>query len=232
MIPHFPTICVDNFYDDPDKVRNFALSQNFYHTEDGKWPGMRTMSLADIDRNFFDEFCHRLFSLYFDLDSTDMRWEVSTGFQLIEPFSEDKNSPKNKGWIHHDTQAVFGGIIYLNDDCIDNTGTHIYKLKEGYTREQTYGIKYLETKKKYYKDGIDDNFDNIILEFSDMFEEVATFKNVYNRLVSFDGTTFHGVNSFYTKGIPRLTQYFFVDKLEMNSQTPLDKMRKYGNFKI
>ena len=65
-----------------------------------------------------------------------------------------------------------------------------------------------------------------------MFEEVATFKNIYNRLVSFDGNDFHGVNSFYTKGVPRLTQYFFVNKIEMHTQTPLDRMRKYGNFKI
>lgn len=232
MINHFPVICVDDFYDDPDKIRNFALSQSFYHTEDGKWPGKRTKHLADINREFFNEFCHKLFSLYFDLDNTHMQWDVTTGFQLIEPFSHDETSPKNKGWIHHDTDAVLGGIIYLNDDAIDTAGTHIYRLKDGCTREQTYSPWYIDTKKKYYKDGIDDNYDNLILEHTNMFTEVATFKNIYNRLVSFDGNDFHGVNSFYTTGAPRLTQYFFVNKIEMHSQTPLDKMRKYGNFKI
>jgi hypothetical protein len=232
MKSHFPTICVDGFYENPDSIRKFALSQTFYDNEDGRWPGKRTRHLVDLNKDFFDEFCHKLLSLYFDLNNSAVQWEVSTGFQLITPFSQDINSPKNKGWIHLDNHAVLGGIIYLNNDShMNNTGTHIFKVKDEVDYKKLDDPKYLNTKKQYYKDNIDENYDEIILEHNDLFVETATFNNVYNRLVAFDGTTLHGVNSFYASEA-RLTQYFFINKLVSNTNTPMDKVRSYNNFKI
>ena len=46
----FPS-CVDNFFEDPDKIREFALSLNF--NEDGDYPGYRTKELAKIDQNLY-----------------------------------------------------------------------------------------------------------------------------------------------------------------------------------
>ena len=82
---NFPSICVDNFYDNPDEVREFALSLDYSETENGKYPGKRTKSLDTISNEFFHSFCQRLFSVYYDFQ-IPISWKVSTQFQLIEPF--------------------------------------------------------------------------------------------------------------------------------------------------
>ena len=45
-----PTSCIDNFYDDPDSIRDFALSLDYhYPNEEEFYPGMRTKCLSEID---------------------------------------------------------------------------------------------------------------------------------------------------------------------------------------
>ena len=55
-----PTSCVDDFYNDPHKVRDLALSLD-YSNEDGNYPGVRSKSLHEIDPYFFDNFCKKIF---------------------------------------------------------------------------------------------------------------------------------------------------------------------------
>ena len=56
-------------------------------------------------------------------------------------------------------------------------------------------------------------------------EETIRFNNQYNRMIAFEGGIPHGVRSFHTTNEPRLTQVFFVYKLESSSPTPLVRMR-------
>ena len=61
-----PITCVDNFYSDPDKIRNLALGLEFEPAEKRfNFPGERTAHLFDVDKDFFDQFCEKLFSLFF-----------------------------------------------------------------------------------------------------------------------------------------------------------------------
>jgi hypothetical protein len=221
---NFPALCVDNFYEDPDKIRDFALSQKFTLTENGRYPGKRTDPIYMLKPKMFDQFCEKLFSIYYDFGkSQDVTWRVETNFQLIEPYSADKNSYKNVGWIHQDVDCIFAGIIYLNPSVDRSCGTSIFELKPDceYDHNQ-------DKRKELYDAGIEDGYEEAIKKHNDCFVETIRFDNAYNRLVSFDGKSYHGANNFFNGDEPRLTQVFFVYEMYTTSFTPLDRMRKYN----
>ena len=215
----FPALCIDNFYSDPDWVREFALSQEYMPSPDGAWPGKRTEELSILDKDFFTEFCYKLFSLYFDLDHVQVNWVVSTRFQLIDPQDYHKTSLKNRGWIHYDYEP-FGGLIYLNPSIDADCGTSLFQIKENPTLNDS-------AKDDFYLNGIDNNFDESLKAHNGSFTETVRFQNVYNRLISFDGHTAHGANSLYTNTEPRLTQVFFVKNLECTGLGPIQRHKQF-----
>ena len=46
-----PLTVVDNFFETPTLVRNFALQQEFFKGDRGNWPGIRTKFLDELDIN-------------------------------------------------------------------------------------------------------------------------------------------------------------------------------------
>ena len=220
---NFPALCVDNFYSDPDKVREFALAQTYTKPDNGVYPGKRTSELVNLDRTLFDSFCQRLFSIYYDLRKSEVDLEISTSFQLVEPYENDAQSLKNRGWIHVDSRGVvFAGVVYLTPNIDGNCGTSLYQLID----ESLFDTS--SAKEDYYLHSIDNDFDGAWARTNSAFKETARFNNVYNRLISFDSETFHGINSFYTDKEPRLTQPFFVTKVTTDSATPLLRMRSFN----
>lgn len=214
----FPTLCIDNFYDDPNKVRDFALSLD-YHDSNGRYPGKRTNLLHEIDKKFFDDFCLKFFSLYYNFNSATVEWTVETEFQLIHTFEENKNSPKNKGWIHIDTSSILAGVIYLTPEIDEDCGTSVFDIID-----ENLPLNGIDVKTAFYEKGIDNNYDETLLKYNSCFKETIKFKNIYNRLISYDGTSYHGVNSFYSKE-PRLTQVFFVKKIGTDHGTPIERSK-------
>jgi hypothetical protein len=215
----FPILCLDDFYDDPDQIREWALSLDFDQVDDGKYPGKRTKSIHEINPEFFENFCNKLFSVYYDFN-VPVSYEVDTSFQLIESYSDDPNSMKNKGWVHLDTDTIAAGIIYLNKETNSKTGTSIFDLIGHYDKDQL-------KRKELYRDGIDNLYDEHMQNHLEQYRETIRFSSKYNRLISFDGLNHHAANSFYGKE-PRLTQVFFINKLETKSLSPLDRVRKYN----
>jgi hypothetical protein len=219
----FPTLCVDDFYKNPDAVRKFALEQDFCNRSNA-WPGKRTKHLHEIDSHFFDTFCEKLFSLYYEFESR-VEWTVLTTFQLVPPFSSDEQSSKNLGFVHRDNYdkdglgIIYAGIIYLTPGINKNCGTSIFKMKKNLFREDDTSL----VKENFYGEGIDTGFDEYMNSERERFEETIRFYNHYNRMVSFDASTYHGVNSFYSDGELRLTQPFFVCDVKSNSGFPLER---------
>lgn len=219
----FPVTVVDNFYESPDLVRQFALSLKFNPTEDGRWPGERTKLLSEIDSSFFKIFCDKLFSLFYNFENESLSWKVETSFQKVFKFSEDRNSSFNNGWIHKD-ECVFSGVIYLNSNPEKNTGTSIYKIKDSEIDDNNQNEKFI-----FYsgKDISEEKYKKSINHNNNKFEETIRIENFYNRLVLFEGGQYHGVPSFYSNNNDaRLTQVFFVKSLETESSNyPIIRMK-------
>ena len=49
---NFHAICVDNFFDDPDKIREWGLGLSKQKDPEGKWPGKRSDQLHEVDDAF------------------------------------------------------------------------------------------------------------------------------------------------------------------------------------
>ena len=86
---HFPITCIDDFYSDPDEVRRFALSCDFDQKTAGNYPGVRTKMIHYISENFFNTFCAKLFSLFYNYKHEHINWIVETAFQKIYPLSDN-----------------------------------------------------------------------------------------------------------------------------------------------
>lgn len=206
---YFPTICVDNFYSDVDAVRRFASALEFKTTSQVPWPGKRSPSLDSCNANFFKNFCDKLFSLTFDFKRTrNVTWAVETYFQVMEP---DQYVDINQGWVHADYKP-YAGVIYLTPDIDPNCGTSLYKAKNSFDMPVN-----LEEKKDMFLNfdkNKTDFYQHKLLENNALFEETVNFKNIYNRLVAYDGFQYHGVNQFVgADKQPRLTQVFFIQEI-------------------
>jgi hypothetical protein len=227
---HFPSFCIDNFYPNPDIIREFALSQKFTDSVNGKWPGKRTEELQLLDENLFDAFCSKLLSIFYDYNKAKVSWKIETSFQLIPPFSSIKTDIKNTGWIHSDgVSGIFAGVIYLSKDAELTTGTSIFRLKNTEDLNEILA-RTVTAKNEFYAKGIDNNYDEELLKHNESFEETIRYNNVYNRLVAWHGEDWHGVNSFHNSMESRLTQVFFVSEITSDSNSPLTRYNINGNY--
>jgi len=216
-----PALCIDDYYSDPDSVRALALKQEYSVPVEGNYPGKRTKRLDELDKNFFNQFCNKLLSVFFDLDSESVSYEIDTSFQLIPSVDPNPMSPKNMGWVHYDENVIFAGVIFLTPKIDLNCGTSIFKLVD---KEK---LDLSNAKKDFYKNGIDSDYDNRIQRHRDAYIETIRFNNVYNRLIAFDSSSAHGVNSYYSDSDLRLTQVFFVTKIGTNTKPPILRQKKY-----
>jgi len=227
----FPITIIDNFYPDPDTIRNFALSQDFSPSENGGWPGKRTKDIIELDKELHDFFVRTVMNLFYPMEF-EYECDLETSFQLIESRDVDQYSAKNRGWIHHDT-VLFGGIVYLTKDPEPDTGTSIYKPKKGHHQHKQSWIK---TKSEEYlnesKISIEE-YENVMNEQYSLFEETISVENVYNRCFLFGGNVMHAAKTYGTrKGLDsRLTQAFFCHSLNSPMDTyPLCRTYTPGNY--
>lgn len=177
-------LIIDNFYENPDEVREFALSLDF--NIEGNYPGNRTSAMVDEDwRDYIKEYLESIINRRI----TVFPYEYNTAFQLTTETS--------KTWIHHDAMS-YAGVVYLTPNPSLDSGTGIYRHKE------TGIMKHSEGERDFNKE---------VTEESD-WELVAEAKNVYNRLVIYDSMYYHKsvVPGFGTdKNTGRLFQTFFFE---------------------
>lgn len=205
---HFPTICIDDFFDNPDKIIEFAMSQEFNIAPDGAYPGKRTKTLYDLDKELFEKFSQKFFSIFYNFNKTDVRWVMDARFQKIDPY---ENADLNEGWVHVDYTSVLSGVIYLTPEADKNAGTVLCKIKKGQI------FDYAQQEKRDFNLGkLNDNerYISLMKENNNKFEDTVYFSNQFNRMIAFDSTIFHRVSSFDAGSSPRLTLVFFVNKIE------------------
>ena len=226
MNKNFPVSVVDNFFSNPNKVVKFAKSLT-YNQSNGFYPGKRTELIHKVNYDFFSNTILKVLSLFFDLNTTPLSFNnTAMQFQKIQPFNKkEKNHILNKGLIHQDTNNTLAGVIYLNKKPDLNSGTSIYQEIKKDLKAEEYGkrkklLYKIDQKKLSHKNTKD--YEKLIMECNQSFEEVINVKNVYNRLILYPGEYFHTGNYFTSK--ERLTLVFFIKML--NTQSPLPIIRK------
>jgi len=180
---------VDNFYQDPDWVRDFALQQEYQINHDGEkgYIGSRTerQFLFDGLKERFEEIMGRPIT----------RWQehgMNGRFQ---------HARAGEPLVYHCDHQAWAGMIYLTPDAPWNSGTNTYALKNSDIRH----ISHPDIG-QCFKEG-SRNFDRY------PFDMVDQFGNVYNRLVIFNAGYLHASGGYFgfTPENSRLWHMFFFD---------------------
>jgi hypothetical protein len=191
----YSAIIIDNFYDNPDDVRAFALQQDF--NVDGNYPGHRTQ--AFLSPSIKNWIAHHLKGVHGEpIWPQEGKEEYCGAFQYT--------TAADRTWIHCDGWNDWAGVCYLTPDAPVTGGTGIYRHKETgliSCPRLANGEKDFELLDKLNKDGQDYT----------KWELVDTIGNVYNRLVLYPGDLFHASLDYFGKDLEtgRLFQTFFFN---------------------
>lgn len=233
----YPTVVIDDFFDNPSIIRDFALSLSYERDEDGRWPGERTPMLHTIDKNLVYAFAKKILSVYFD-NGTHVYWDdIQMAFQKIKPYSPDRNSSLNSGWIHTDGARTFAGVVYLTPNAPTHTGTTIYKFKEEY--DGCTEITSENKRKLYLGQPFDkEEYDKEMTEMYKRYDVVTEVKNVYNRCIQYDARQWHTGTNYWTNGEDRLSLVYFFTNVKApftpyqrqmcHDQEIMDKINRIG----
>ena len=215
----YPVTVIENFYENPDAIREFALAQDYTFCHDRPnlkyvYPGGRTKDLFDLDSALHEKICKKLVSVFHNAEHDYMRWALSTNFQSV-------SADYNEGVIHTDHDTIFAGVLYLTPDAPLNSGTSLYKKSKTFNEK-----KYLQALDKN-----DAKFRagkmKMDTSYHSMFDEVVRVNNVYNTLIIYEGRHFHAANQFFgkTSEDSRLAQVFFINKIDAqkHSSFPLNR---------
>ena len=184
-------VVVDDFYDNPNEIRNFALKQNFNIT--GNYPGHRTESLIN------DEAKEKLTSIVKGNWGGDVDFPVHEGsyqgcYQHAVAWE--------KSWIHYDHWNEYACVIYLTPDAPLHTGTALFRHKATGITEKPDNEDLCE---RLLSDGRD-------YTKWDITDRVG---NVFNRAIVYPGNKFHSSIEYFgfDKYTGRLFQTFFFNKI-------------------
>lgn len=217
----YPVTVISDFYENPDEVRKYALTQKYSYCHEMKnidyvFPGSRTKDLKDLSQSLYEKVCKKLISVFHIPEHDLMRWQINTSFQIVE-------GEYAHGLIHQDQNTVFAGVLYLTPGAPLDSGTSLFRKNATYNEELYLKLIKENDERFKHKEPIDFSYHN-------MFDEVVRVNNVYNTLILFEGDIHHCANQFFgtTKENSRLAQVFFITKIDANKESsfPLLRVKK------
>ena len=227
MVCNYPISIFDHYYNDPDAIREYALSLE-YTKAPGFFPGYRTECLSTISKEFWELSYQKFLPDNINPDE----YVIRSQFQKIYRFSNDPEDPVNSGWIHKDTDTNLAAVLYLDPDPIPDNGTSFYHPKgdnfrfnnvlEGDTPqyERIMGSSANTSGNTNYCkiDDIDWYRENIVKN-NEQFEVTMEVKNCYNRCIAYSGQQLHSQSNYWMSNEDdfRLAQVFFVFDLKLPS---------------
>ena len=217
----YPVTMVEDFYENPDAIRKFALAQKYTYCKDIKnieyvFPGCRTQDLFKINPVLFANICKKLISVFHNAEHDYMGWQITTSFQIV-------TAEYGQGVIHRDQNTIFAAVCYLTPNAPLNAGTSLYKPNNSF--DEAKYEQALQDNDARFKTG------EIVMDtgYHSMFDEVVKVNNVYNSLIIYEGDTLHAANQFFGENNKngRLAQVFFVSKIDAQKQSsfPLNRTK-------
>jgi hypothetical protein len=185
------TLIIDDFYQNVDDVREFALSQEFGVR--GNYPGQRTISFAnDGIRDYINNLIRPTAGeiTYWSTDDYNGAYQYTTS--------------RDRSWIHADSNTSWAGIVYLTPDAPLSGGTGLFRHKK----------TQLSSVPRLNDNTIDDSLlSEIYVDSQDItkWELTDRLANKYNRLVLYRGDLFHMSLDYFGTDMydGRLFQTFF-----------------------
>lgn len=189
-------IVVDDFYADPDAVREFAMNNLEFKPSDYH-KGQRATQR-------------------FILDGTKEKLEEIMGCKIknwnYERYANGifQFCTADQPIVYHVDQQMYAAMVYLTPDAPPQTGTAMYRskingIRKFPTQESRMGQEYVDVFK-----GLSNG-----MNFYDgtQFEKIDEVGNVYNRLVIFNSSQLHAATEYFGDAIDnaRFFHMFFFD---------------------
>jgi hypothetical protein len=152
-------IITDDFYSNPDSVREFALQQEFKIR--GNFPGMRTTSFIN------DDVKSTVQTILWNAAGEGSNWHAGDG--LTGSF--ELATARDRSWIHTDHHNTWAGVCYLTPNAPLTGGTGLFRHKAtGAT--MSYELENYEAQDMTKWDLVDvvgNRYNRLVLYRSDLF---------------------------------------------------------------
>ena len=190
----YSLIIIDDFYSNPEEVRQFALQQEF--GVKGNYPGQRT-------EPFLTESLKEYINSHIRAHHGEIIWPEGRDSYCG---AYQYTTAADTTWIHADGTTNWAGVWYGTPNAPASGGTGLFRHKETGLMEQPRNA-----------DGSTDEklLDYIYEDARDYtkWDKVAEVGNVFNRLVIYRGDYFHASLDYFGKNKydGRLFQTFFFN---------------------
>jgi len=139
-LKNMKTITLNNFFDNPDDIRNLALSLKYRNRNiDEYFEGIRSHMIKEIDINLYNDTCNKILSEYFG------KQPLSYNAELFFHQTKDDDK-KDTQWLNdkiHTDKGQIAGIIYLTPNAPIDCGTQTYlKIDDKYVPDIKMGNVY------------------------------------------------------------------------------------------
>ena len=193
-------IIIDDFYKNPDEVRELALSLKYNDSSDltSGFPGTRgVFDTTEVKEKLYDVYLHlcaRYFDGQFDLIEFNNNWANQVFLVNVLNDSTLKANPlgilPHQDWWQDDESSFqFGSVIYLNtpDECAGGTNlySHFGKMTIPDDWQPQWMLDVDEPEFEYIKSKVDGG-EPYTCEFE--------AEMVYNRMVLYQADVLHGQN--------------------------------------
>jgi hypothetical protein len=188
---------VDNFYTDPDSVREFGLLQTYFPDEGSVGLRTRKQFLFDGLKERFEDIMQIKIAGHTADDKGWFDEGINGRFQSC--------TAGTKIVFHADAQH-WAGIIFLTPDAYPHSGTGFYKHRETGIRHKTEIDR---------KTGFGTSmYDRRLHTDPSPYEKIENVANIYNRLILFDGGLLHSGENYFGWDIEssRFFQVFFFNE--------------------
>jgi hypothetical protein len=188
-------IVVDNFYSDPDLIRDFAM-KNLTYKPSNYHKGSRATDrfILDGTKEKFEEIIGRNITNWNHESYANGIFQYCTADQPIV--------------YHIDTQQM-AAVVFLTPNAPVNTGTSFYKSKV----TGSFGFDENERMTEVYEKTFKGTNKEMNFYDDSHFEKVDEVGNVFNRLVIWDATRIHAASKYFGDDIEnaRFFHLFFFD---------------------
>jgi len=118
------TLIIDNFLEDPDKIRKFALSLDYRkRNECENFEGMRGPLIKEININMHNKICNKIIFEYYRKKPVSFVADL----QFHKTQEIDKKDPQFMYHRVHQDKGVIAGMVYLTPNAPINCGTQTYQ---------------------------------------------------------------------------------------------------------
>jgi hypothetical protein len=123
----YPTVIIENFFENPDEIVNYSNTLTFKGPEKNEyWIGKRSEMLHKINIDLFNFICSKVISIFYNCKKEIITFsDAQVCFQKIGKTDVSNCLKTKNNMLHRDIYGSLTGVIYLSKKQSFENGTKI-----------------------------------------------------------------------------------------------------------